>query len=180
MKKPHVIFALFIILCLFLSGCNDNDNEIGVLELKPIANSNSDSDSQTQAIKANWQTTNHEKVSDMSDLTMYVKEGSESSLGLTLAFENKSNAQVIFGERYILEVSIDDTWYELPALTSDYRWSDVEYELSGPGGRRLEINWKHLYGDLKKGHYRIIKEVMVSRGFASLNKECMAAEFTLD
>ena len=54
--------------------------------------------------------TPYELVNNTLDLTMKVKEGSLSSEGLTLIFENTTDVEAIYSEFFALEKKTDKEW----------------------------------------------------------------------
>ncbi len=176
--KRKLIHLPFTILCLvFLYGCNNDESS--VMELKPVADSNKDLDNELSLIETSWQESQHESLSDITSVNMEVEEGSVNPLGLTLVFENISNEQIIFGEEYILEKKAGKSWYEVPALIDNYGFSETGYDLPFHQSRKLELDWKWLYGDLEPGDYRIIKDVIDFRGSSSYCKDYLAREFAV-
>lgn len=178
MKKKYIYLILSMTLSLVVLNACASDNT-GVLELKPIAEAGEKPDSNLEDIKSNYQTSKHNNLRELTDVTMEVKEDSVKPTGLTVVFENDSNKTIIFGEKYILETRADDTWYEVPVLIENYNLGDIGYELANRQTRELDVNWEFLYGKLEAGEYRIIKDIVDFRDSGSYSKEHVACEFAL-
>lgn len=111
--------------------------------------------------KADLKATKHESLKELEGVTMFTKEGSVNGKGLTLRFGNKIKPEVIYGEDFILEKKIDESWYELPVIIDgEYGFNDVGHEITFEGGPDWDVDWQWLYGELQEGQYRIIKEVL--------------------
>ena len=179
MNNKYIYLLLFLVLSLvIISGCNNDESS--VMELKPMTEFNEELDSGLSIIETNWQATQHESLGDINDVYMAVEEGSVSSLGLNIIFENKSNKQIIFGEDYTLEKKSSNIWYEVPALVDDSGLSELGYELSFLQTRKIEVDWKWLYGAQDPGEYRIIKDIMDFRGSGCYGREYLATEFVVE
>lgn len=181
MKKKCLYLTLLISLnSLLLYGCTDRDTR--VMELIPIEDisntSGVDDGNKLGFIETNWKPTKHETLSDIPEVTLELKEDSASSLGATLVFENTSNKQIGFGERYILEQRVDNNWYEVPT-TNNSNFSDICHDLPYRQARDLDIDWEFLYGELLEGNYRIIKDVIDFSGLGNQCKDYIACEFDI-
>ena len=124
--------------------------------------------------------TTYEIVNNLDGVTMTVKEDSVSSTGLTVVIENKSDIQCIFGEFFVLEKKIADSWYQVPIeIEGNYGFEDIGYELKSGESREWNTNWEWLYGSLDDGQYRIVKEISDFRDTGDYDKYYLAAEFTI-
>ncbi len=188
MKGKHLL--LFLMLCLgTLYGCRDTGTS--VLELEFPTDSNTGEDSHSEFIKTNWQASKYETFSDIIDVTnnnrvtnsnsvtMEIKEDLFSPIGATLVFQNDSNKQMMFNEAYILETKVDNIWYEIPVLVDKSFSRKGGYELALGQSKEFEVDWQDLYGELKPGAYRIIKDLVGFRGKTNYEKDYMECEFDI-
>ena len=80
----------------------------------------------------NMEATTYEIINNFDRVTMTIKESSISSNGLTVIIENDSNKECIFGEFFVLEKKIDDSWYQVPVeIEGDYGFEDIGHVLRG-------------------------------------------------
>ena len=140
--------------------------------------------SKEQENYADWEPTTYETVNNLDGVAMIVKERVVSSTKLTVILENSSYLHILYGDPYSLEKKIDGKWYQVPVLVGDdyYTTSGIGYELAPSHRHEIKINWDMLYGDLHKGDYRIVKDVLdfsSSRGQGTYNEYYLAAEFTI-
>lgn len=64
------------------------------------------------------------------------------------------------GSQYWLETKADDQWAPVPTLPGeDPAWDLIAYAIRKNDTAEWEIDWKHLYGALPAGTYRIGKEI---------------------
>ncbi|WP_100407833.1 immunoglobulin-like domain-containing protein [Bacillus solitudinis] len=152
------LFCLAISLTL-LSGCN-SDQSVETTDWKP---------------------TKYETVNNLDGVTMIVKEGTVSSTGLTVIFENNSNKQCVYGEDFWLEKKIKGRWYQVPvALDGNYGFSSIGYDLASSDVKEWTADWDWLYGSLDTGEYRILKDILDFRKAGDYDKYHLTAEFTID
>lgn len=120
-------------------------------------------------------------INDFSGVSMSVLDETVSPTGLTVEFENDSDQQVIYGEDFLLETNVEDSWYQVPVIIEDeYGFDAIGYELSPGETDSLEIDWEWLYGSLESGEYRIMKEVLDFRGAGDFDEYQLTAEFIIE
>lgn len=120
----------------------------------------------------------HETVNNFEGVSMTVKEGTLSSAGLVLIFENNSGKECIYGDYFLLEQKINDIWYVTPVtIEGDYGFDSIGYMLEPGKKREQEINWQWLHGSLNNGEYRIIKDISDFRATGDYDVYYLAAEF---
>lgn len=163
MKKSFLSLIYVLVMMMFMVACaNSGENE-----------SNPTSDH-------NMEATTYEIINNFDRVTMTIKESSISSNGLTVIIENDSNKECIFGEFFVLEKKIDDSWYQVPVeIEGDYGFEDIGHELESGGSREWKTDWEWLYGSLDVGQYRIVKDILDFREAGDYDKYYLGAEFIL-
>ncbi len=128
-----------------------------------------------------WKPSTYETVNNLDGVTMNVKEGTVSSTGLTVIFENNSDKQCIYSEYFFLEKKIEGRWYQVPVTLDDnYGFNDIGYDLDSSDVREWTVDWDWLYGSLDNGEYRIVKDILDFRKAGDYDKYDLTAEFTVD
>lgn len=124
--------------------------------------------------------TPYETINNFAGVTMIVKKGTESPIKLTVAFENNSNSQCIYGDYFCLEKKINGRWYQVPiTIDGNYGFRAIGYNLaSGDAGERA-VDWNWLYGSLNTGEYRIVKDISDFRSTGDYDTYYLTAEFTI-
>ena len=108
------------------------------------------------------ETKKEESTEYLDYVTVGIKLWTSDSLELKLT--NVSNETISYGESFTMEVLHDGIWEKLPVLSEDYGFHDISYEL-GPGEYRfIDIDFAWLYGELREGWFRIIKEIYLQNG----------------
>jgi hypothetical protein len=107
--------------------------------------------------------TKKEKRTEYLDhVTAGIKLWTSDSLELKLT--NVSNETISYGESFTMEVLHDGIWEKLPVLSEEYGFNDILYELKPGEYRFIDIDFAWLYGELREGWFRIIKEIYLQDG----------------
>lgn len=128
-----------------------------------------------------WEPTIYDSINNLDGVTMIVKEGTVSSTGLTVTFENNSDKRCIFSEDFLLEKKKEGKWYQVPFIPgSTYGHGDPGYALDSADVRDWTVDWEWLYGSLDRGEYRIVKRILDVREPGDYDEHNLIAEFTID
>jgi hypothetical protein len=127
-----------------------------------------------------WKPITYDTVNNFKGVTMAVKDGTVSSTGLTVVFESKLNSECIYGEYFLLEKEVNGEWFQVPiAIDGNYGFNDIGYSLTSEESSEWSVDWEWLYGGLKTGEYRIVKDISDFRGTGDYDKYHLAAEFSI-
>ncbi len=112
-----------------------------------------------------------------SDVSLTIKEGTLTNKNATLILRNGSDKTVTYGEGYIIEIKKHGEWYK---LKSGDRWFTLSSSFLHVGeSKEMEVNLEYGYGKLKKGTYRIIKDMVYLYESGKEEKFNIAGEFTI-
>ncbi len=129
----------------------------------------------------NLELTIYETINNLAGVTMKIKEGTLSTMGVSVILENKSDNEYIYGEFFSLEKKINDRWYQFPvAIDGNYGFNSIGYDLSSEDSREWKVDWSWLYDNLDSGEYRIVKDVDYFRNAGDYDKYYLSAEFKLE
>lgn len=177
MKKYLCLFVCIAISLALLEGCGNYGNSNSAVETE---NTVTQTASSKPAEITDWEHTIYETVNNFDGVTITVKEGTASSTSLTVAFENNSSSQCIYGEYFWLEKKINGSWYQVPiVIDGNYGFNDIGYDLASEEEREWTVDWDWLYGSLNTGKYRIVKDILDFRATGDYDKYYLAAEFTI-
>lgn len=128
-----------------------------------------------------WEPTTFDVINNFPDVSMTISLGTACTTNLTIAFVNNSDNQCIYGEFFLLEKKINENWYQVPVVIADnYGFNSIGYELNSGGSSEWAVDWDWLYGSLKKGEYRIVKDILNFKGTGDYDTYYLAAEFTIN
>lgn len=99
------------------------------------------------------------KIDDLDGVLMTIKEETLTPSGATIIITDTSDRENIYGEPYRIDKFEDLTWKELNVIVvGNYGWTSIGYTVGKDNKLELDINWKWLYGELKPGKYRLVKD----------------------
>lgn len=109
----------------------------------------------------------------LDKVSMAIKEGNLT--GATVVIKNESNKELTSGEWFRID-KLDDNgqWREVKSVNDEYGFIEIGWIINKNGEFEDKIDWSQLYGELKKGNYRIVKEV-----YDNGNKIELYAEFII-
>ena len=64
-----------------------------------------------------------------------------------------------YGEDFYIEKYINGTWKEVKTIGENYGFNSIAYYVDKEGIIEMKQDWTHIYGELPKGIYRLVKEV---------------------
>lgn len=103
--------------------------------------------------------------------TMIIKEGTLTKAGTTVIIKNESESPIGYGEWYRIDKQVNGEWIGIKSKNEDYVFNAIGYELEGNKESEEKIDWTDLYGKLKKGKYRLVKDI---------GNEYVAVEFDIE
>ncbi|MDA8235376.1 MAG: hypothetical protein M0Z31_11340 [Clostridia bacterium] len=177
MNKYLYLFACMAISLALLAGCTNDGNSTSAGGMENTLTQTATS----QAVdRTEWKPTPYKTVNNFDGVTMTLKEGTTSSVGLTVAFKNNSKSKFIYGDDFWLEKKSKGGWYQVPvAIDDNYAFNDIGYNLVSRGAGEWAVDWRWLYGSLDTGEYRIVKDISDFRGPGEYDTYNLAAEFTI-
>lgn len=99
------------------------------------------------------------KINDLDGVTMTIKEGTLTKTGATVIITDTSDRENIYGNPYRIDTFKNNEWQPLDIIyEGNYAWTSMGYYVGEDNKLEFNINWKMLYGELKKGKYRIVKD----------------------
>ena len=87
-----------------------------------------------------------------------LEAGAKTSKGATFIIKNPTGDEYCYGQPYLIERFENEAWRELDTLTgAPLSWNAVLYPLKAGEEKELYIDWSSVYGELKSGRYRLVK-----------------------
>ena len=122
-------------------------------------------------VKGNFFETNNKAVLD--NVSMIIKDGTLTSA--TIVIKNTSNKELTSGEWFRID-RLEDSgeWKKVKSISDNYAFNAIGWIIKPRGEFEDKVDWSKLYGELRKGHYRIVKEV-----YGNGNKKVIYAEFNI-
>jgi hypothetical protein len=98
-------------------------------------------------------------------MSMTIKEGTLSNSGATFIIKDIGEDKSVFGGDYRIDV-FDVEWKTVNTIIDNYGWTSIGYQVGYDGLFEMNVNWSWLYGELPKGHYRMVKSVSENEYFS--------------
>lgn len=126
-------------------------------------------------LKGNNHTISDIKITE-NDVSLSIKENTLTTSSATLILKNNSNTEIQYGNSYEIEIKHNKKWYK---LDGEMYFTLPLFFLEPNKTVELEVNWEDGYKKLKKGTYRIIKEIKIEKENNTFDSFYVAAEFTI-
>lgn len=109
----------------------------------------------------------------LDKVSMIIKDGTLT--GATIVIKNTSNEELTSGEWFRIDkLEENGEWKKVKSINDNYAFIAIAWVINARGEFEDNVDWSKLYGKLRKGHYRIVKEVYVDG-----NKKVLYAEFDI-
>ena len=107
---------------------------------------------------------------DNRNISLNVKEGTLSMIGVTLTLKNESKNNYSYEEAYYIEQENDDSWSKVQTIRG-MGFNDLLWRVNAGESVEISINWLNEYGKLNSGKYRIVKEIFKSSSSSMDNSD---------
>lgn len=96
---------------------------------------------------------------EFADVNIKVKSDTLTNVGATFILTNKSTTETyVYGNPYYLEIKENGKWHKLETINQLF-FTLPAYNLTPGQSKEIDVNWEYGYGRLKKGTYRLVKDV---------------------
>lgn len=116
-------------------------------------------------------------VNNLDGVTLQLEKYTNS--GGSVEIRNETNLNIQYGEWFEIQVLIGDAWFALPYVIENAAFNEPAYNVPKDETAIWEVQWVWLYGELPKGTYRIVKDVMDFRGTGDFTEYYLADEFEI-
>lgn len=114
---------------------------------------------------------NKEDIKEMKEISIEIKENTLTSDGLTLIITDENRLVEGYDVAFIIEKKEVENWKELEPITNNIVWTTKKYVLDENNQVEIKQNWKHIYGSLSKGEYKLIKYITINKEQYSISLE---------
>lgn len=95
---------------------------------------------------------------DLSDfIDIEIKDLTTTSMKIII-HDNNLN-EIIYGEAFYIEKYVNGNWENIKKTGENYGFNDMAYHVDNSGILEMKQDWTHIYKELPKGIYRIVKNV---------------------
>ena len=143
------IMLSFIVLILIILG--------GVYFIKKYKVVNNISNNSNSA-KLDLTNNNVEKVK------MSIKEGTLTQSSASIIILDNNDTPYAYDEWFRIDRKVNNKWEEVNRINNNYIVRDIAYDIRKNKKLETTVKWGDLYGELKKGEYRLVKKVYDNDG----------------
>ena len=117
------------------------------------------------------------ELNTLDGVTMQLEKYTSS--GGDVEIRNETDKEITFGDWYEIQAEVNGKWFPLPYIIENATFHQVAYNAPKDETVIHEVEWDVLYGELPKGRYRIIKDMLDFRGTGDYTKYYLVAEFEI-
>ena len=129
--KKRIIFCISIIGILFMiAGCGSKNLNVTIKDTA--------------------------ELNEASKVNMTIKKGTLTKTSATIVITDLNENKYSYSDDFKIEEKINGKWKELETM-EDFNSTLPLYKVDNNNKLELTINWEDIYGQLKKGEYRIVK-----------------------
>ena len=111
---------------------------------------------------------------DANKVNIKIKEGTLTNNGAKIIITDKNNKPISWGVDFLIEEKKGEQW-ELVPQKAEITWIAIAMMPNENGISELDCNWNPLYGELKDGTYRIVKN-----SYSQQYKKVYSEPFTIE
>ena len=100
------------------------------------------------------------KPEEIEGLTMTIKDGTLTNTGATIIIKDESELKHVFGEPFYIDKLEGEDWVTLKP-NENVAFNLPAYSVDENDTLELTCNWSYLYGALKPGTYRLVKDTFL-------------------
>ncbi|MCX4365663.1 MAG: hypothetical protein OSJ70_07820 [Bacilli bacterium] len=103
---------------------------------------------------------NFKQMVRRDDLTLEVKEESLTKEGVTIVYKNNTDESMSYGAKYSLEYQMLGDWFIIKPTDINPAYLLRLYIIESNSNVERKIFWENMYGQLHKGKYRIVHDLL--------------------
>lgn len=119
----------------------------------------------------------NKELNEVDNVSMIIKEGTLTKVGATVIITDLNEEKYEYGEPFRIDVKESNIWKKLE-ITGNGAFVLPAYMVDESNQLELNQNWTNIYGELKKGIYRLVKDICVNDNCAE--KKYFSVEFTIE
>ena len=130
-----------------------------------------------EKIYVNEENDNGSELNEAKHVRMDIVDGTLTRTGATIRITDYTKGKYTYGEPYRIDKYENNKWVKLDC--NDCTFNLPAYYPYINGHLEFKLDWKHMYGSLKKGKYRIVKEALEGE-IDNIKTYYFSVEFTIE
>lgn len=119
-------------------------------------------------------TNNNER--SIGKVKMSIKEGTLTPFSASIIILDNNDSPYAYDEWFRIDRKVNEKWEEVSRINNNYIVRDIAYDIRKNKKLETTVKWGDLYGELKKGEYRLVKKVYDNDG----NDIYISTEFIIE
>lgn len=120
--------------------------------------------------------TNNNDERNVEKVKMSIKEGTLTQSSASIIILDNNDTPYAYDEWFRIDRKVNNKWEEVNRINNNYIVRDIAYDIRKNKKLETTVKWGDLYGELKKGEYRLVKKVYDNDG----NDIYISTEFIIE
>ncbi len=120
--------------------------------------------------------TNNNDERNVKKVKMSIKEGTLTQSSASIIILDNNDTPYAYDEWFRIDRKVNNKWEEVNRINNNYIVRDIAYDIRKNKKLETTVKWGDLYGELKKGKYRLVKKVYDNDG----NDIYISTEFIIE
>lgn len=184
----HIYYFSFLTFDKFEDTIENIFNNSTLLSAKELDGDIADGDTRewiNEKIIVNEDLDNGSELNELEHVRMDIVDGTLTKTSAKIKITDFSGNKYTYGDPYRIDIHKNGKWEELEEYcpTKNCAWNAIAYGPDKYGHLMLDLDWSYLYGELKEGRYRIVKDALRNDEECSetkCNKYYFSVEFDID
>ena len=161
----HIYYFSFLTFDKFEDTIENIFNNSTLLSAKELDGDIADGDTRewiNEKIIVNEDLDNGSELNELEHVRMYIVDETLTKTSAKIKITDFSGNKYTYGDPYRIDVYKNGKWEELEEYcpTKNCAWNAIAYGPDKYGHLILDLDWSYLYGELKPGRYRIVKDAL--------------------
>jgi hypothetical protein len=161
----HIYYFSFLTFDKFEDTIENIFNNSTLLSTKELDGDIADGDTRewiNERIIVNEDLDNGSELNELEHVRMDIVDGTLTKTSAKIKITDFSGNKYTYGAPYRIDVYKNGKWEELEEYcpTKNCAWNAIAYGPDKYGHLILDLDWSYLYGELKEGRYRIVKDAL--------------------
>lgn len=159
-KSVYIAIALIIIgiilYAVFFRNDTSQSNNVLVLKANNTNTTTRINDRNANLTEEEYNTLKEKRTTYKVNLK--IKENTLTNTGATIIITDTNELPYSYGEAYKIQKLENNEWKDIKTKNG-YAFNDLAYNTDENGKLEMKLNWNDMYGSLKSGEYKLIKEI---------------------
>ena len=101
------------------------------------------------------------EINEVENVSMTIKDGTLTSTKATIIITDLNEQKYTYGAYFRIDIKENGIWKEAKKI-GNANFNDIAYIVEKNNKMELSQDWSYIYGNLKKGNYRLVKYILTN------------------